>query len=128
MGKIILPVFLCCLLFSCTKKQLKEMTITLHQPIDQQVYHKNDTVFVKADVSYEKEPKNIAFFIAMDITDGDSNFFKRTILPLKTPYTVNEYYVNEFSEETHVTVSYGKRHVKTSQIYDIETLELTFLP
>ncbi|MGV3630401.1 MAG: hypothetical protein ACO1O6_04320 [Bacteroidota bacterium] len=116
------------LIFSCTKKQLKETTITLYQPMDQQVYHKNDTVFVQADISYKKDVNNFAFFIAMDNQANDSNFYKRTILPTKTPYTINDFYVNEFAEETNVTVSYGKRNVKSGQIYEIQTFELTFLP
>lgn len=116
------------LAFACTKRQLKHTTITLHKPVDQQVYHKNDTVFIQADISYKKEVNDIGFFVAMDNPANDSNFYKRTILPVNNPYTVNEYYVNDFSEETHVILSYGKRNVKSGQIYEIQTLELTFLP
>lgn len=116
------------LALACTKKQLKDTTITLYKPVSQQVYHTNDTVFIEADISYKKDVNKIGFFVAMDNNANDSNFYKRTILPVNNPYTINEYYVNNFTEETHVTLSYGKRNVKSGQIYEIETLDLTFLP
>ncbi len=118
------------LLFSCTKKRLKETTIDFHHPVDQQVYHEGDTVFIDADISYKKEIKNIGFFVALDAQgpESDSNFYKRTILPMQNPYAIHEYYVSDFDAETKVTLSYGKRNVNSGQIYEIKTLELTFLP
>lgn len=116
------------LLFSCTKKQLGQTTITLDQPVDQKIYHKNDTVFIFGNISYEKKVNDIAFFVALDIADTNINFYARTILPVTENYDIREYYINEFDTTMNVTLSYGKRHVKSGQIYEIKTLNLQFVP
>jgi hypothetical protein len=116
-------------LFSCTKKQLKETTLTLSDPIDQQVYHKGDTVFIFGEISYEKKIKDIGYFIAITDTLGiDSTFYQRTVLPLQNPHSIKEYYINEFNQSDNIVLSYGKRNVKSGQIYEIKELNLKFVP
>lgn len=126
--KIILFV-LVSFFISCTKKQLKETSLSVSNPIEQQLYHKGDTVFITGEISYSRKIKNIGFFVALVDTIGlDSTFYSKTILPLQNPYKIQEYYVNDFNEGTHVLMSYGKRNVKTGQIYEIKELNLKFVP
>ncbi|MFN5418213.1 MAG: hypothetical protein ACK5B9_14240 [Flavobacteriia bacterium] len=117
------------LLLACTKKQLKETTLTLNDPIEQQVYHKGDTVFIFGEISYEKKIKDIGYFIAITDTLGiDSTFYQRTVLPLQNPHSIKEYYINEFNQSDNIVLSYGKRNVKSGQIYEIKELNLKFVP
>lgn len=121
---IILAIFIA----SCTKKKLAQTTLILNKPIEQQVFHKNDTVFIFADMSYEKKINDFGFFCALVNDANDSTFFQRTILPVENPYKIQEYYINDFSSETNVTLNYGKRNVKTGQIYEIKEIALKFIP
>lgn len=116
------------LFFSCVKKQLKDTTLKLTHPINQQVFHTNDSVLIKGTLSYKKKVNNIGFFIVIENDANDSIVFTRTILPIDTPYSIDEFYLNNFIAETHVTLNYGKRNVKTGQIYEIQELHLTFSP
>lgn len=115
---------------SCTKQQLKRMTLTLSSPVEQSVFHKHDTIFITGDLSYKKEIKDIGFFCAMEYTENDSTktFFQRTILPVSNPYKIQEYYVNEFDNAKQVTLYYGKRHVKSGQIYELQEIHFSLEP
>ena len=115
-------------MFSCTKKQLKDTTLVLNHPVDKQVFHTNDSIFIQGTLSYKKKINDIGFFIVMENDENDSTIFTRTILPGENPYTINEHYLNNFIAETNVTVNYGKRNIKTGQIYELQELHLTFLP
>ena len=116
-------------LFSCTKRQLKQTTLTLSDPIEKQVYHKGDTVFIFGEISYEKDVNNFGYFIAITDTLGiDSTFYQRTVLPLQNPHSIKEYYINEFDQSENIVLSYGKRNVKSGQIYEIKEINLKFIP
>lgn len=128
MRRILILFALLILLLNCTKKQLEQITITMSDPIEQQTYHKNDTVFILGTISYEKKIKNIGFFVALVNKANDSTFYQRTFLPVVNPHHIQEYYINEFNDGADVTLSYGKRHIKTGQIYEIKEINLKFIP
>lgn len=114
---------------SCTKKQLKDTTLTISDPIEQQIYHKGDTVFINGQISYKNDVNKIGFFVALaDTLGGDSTFYTRTILPLKNPHKIQEYYISDFTKTTDILMSYGKRNIKTGQIYEVKEINLKFVP
>lgn len=113
---------------ACTKSQLKHTTLTITNPIESSIFQHNDSVFVKGELDYDKEINDIAFFCAIVLDKYDSTIFERTILPVSKPYKINEYYVNKVSEISNATLHYGKRNVKTGQIYELKEIHFKLMP